>query len=69
MLTALLHRARQAMRRAYLRHRIRNAELDAQVIQAESLSAPMRLVHLRSYITDLSNQLAELEASHERRPC
>lgn len=67
MLSALLYRARQALRRAYLRHRIRNAELDAQVIQAESLSAPMRLISLRSYITDLSHQLAELEASHGQR--
>lgn len=67
MLSTLLHRVRQAMHRVYLRYRIRNAEFDAQAIQAESLSAPMRLIQLRSYITDLSHQLAELEASHGQR--
>lgn len=69
MLSALIQRTSLAVRRAYLRFRIRNAELDAKVIQAESLAAPTRLIRLRCYIADLSNQLADLEADHGRDHC
>lgn len=65
----MLSRIKAACRRAYLRFRIRNAELDAQVIQTESLTAPIRLIRLRCYIADLSNQLADLEANHGRDHC
>ena len=45
----------------YLRLRMEAAEFDCNVIQAEMLSGPQRLIASRAYATDLSNRIADLE--------
>lgn len=59
---AASRRLHNALRAAYLRWRIAEAEKDAMVIQAECLSGPRRLINLRAWITDAKNELADLEA-------
>lgn len=43
-----------------LRMRIEAAEFDATVLQAEMLSAPVRLAQLRADITDMECRLADM---------
>ena len=65
MLTLIRIESRRLYSRAqaaYLRYLIREAEKDACVIQAESLTAPARLIKVRTYITDLRNRADALEA-------
>lgn len=45
---------------ALLRMRIQAAEFDATVMQAEMLSAPVRLAQLRADITDMECKLADM---------
>jgi hypothetical protein len=62
----MLSRARHWLRAAYLRMLIKSAEFDANAIQAESLTAPVRLARVRAYITDLTLELQHLEARRVR---
>lgn len=48
------------LRRAHLRMRIRAAEFDAMVIQAEMQTAPYRLASTRAAITDMQIELDAL---------
>lgn len=61
-LQAASRRLKRALSAAYLRWRIAEAEKDAAVIQAESMTAPNRLIVIRSWITDAQAQLRALEA-------
>lgn len=62
MIRALLTR----IRIAYLRWCLADEEATATNVQADMLSAPRRLIEIRSRITDLKAELAGLEAAHER---
>lgn len=62
----MLSRLTTAVRAAYLRMLIKSAEFDANAIQAESLTAPVRLARARAYITDLTLELQHLEARRAR---
>lgn len=65
MLKALLNLPRR-IHIAYLRWCLADEEATATNVQADMLSAPRRLIEIRSRITDLKTQLAGLEAAHER---
>lgn len=58
---AASRRLHKALRAAYLRWRIAEAEKDATVIQAECLSGPERLIKVRAWITDAKAELHNLE--------
>lgn len=61
-ITKACSRLHRRMHAAYLRYLASEAEKDACVIQAESLTAPVRLAQTRAYITDLRNRAEALEA-------
>ena len=60
-LVALCGRLHRRIVIGYLRLRREAAEFDCNVIQAEMLSGPQRLIASRAYATDLSSRIADLE--------
>ena len=61
-----MKRLLQHIQRAYLRMRIRSAEFDANVLQAEMLSGPRRLIRLRADITQMECRLHDLSVELSR---